>query len=142
MATIDPQAMTLDECRDWLAEQDGWHWLAGVEGDPVWCNVEALKTWDPAQVNHPEGSQYEHPFPATLDGAAGALPEAWFTIEQTRFYDDDDSLDWAVAATRPGLVGRYCVRAWATDEITARYRLAVACRLADREGKQDQDDGA
>jgi hypothetical protein len=54
---------TTTECRDKLAEMEGWKKKHGRWYHPVW---------------HKLGSgQKRHPIPATLDAAAAAMPEGW-----------------------------------------------------------------
>lgn len=142
MEYFDPEWETTENCRDWLARDDGWYYLAGVEGDPVWCKVEALKTWNPSQENHPEGSQYEHPYPETLDAAVKAMPKGW------RMFRNDQPGDgkwWYIEATQyPKRENGDRARIVSESEIEGRFRLAVTARLMDRDkaGKQDTDDGA
>lgn len=60
-----PQPPTLDELRDWHAEQAGWK----NQGRCKWYN--SRKDGIAATI-------YDHPFPPTLDGAASAMPEGWW----------------------------------------------------------------
>lgn len=56
--------MTLDELRDWHAFRAGW--TQKIEGDfedAKWC------------LHH--HSQWDHPFPPTLDGADASFPQWW-----------------------------------------------------------------
>ena len=56
--------MTLDELRDWHAKRAGW--TQKIEGDfedAKWC------------LHH--HSQWDHPFPPTIDGADASFPNAW-----------------------------------------------------------------
>lgn len=56
--------MTLDELRDWHAKRAGW--TQKIEGDfedAKWC------------LHH--HSQWDHPFPPTLDGADASFPKGW-----------------------------------------------------------------
>ncbi|MFN7302537.1 MAG: hypothetical protein ACK5U7_13780 [Bacteroidota bacterium] len=71
----DLDTMTTAQLCDWHAERAGWKYEPGVEGDPVWHKRDA--NWQRGH-DHPDGSQYEHPFPPTLDGAASAMPEGWW----------------------------------------------------------------
>ena len=56
--------MTLDELRDWHAFRAGW--TQKIEGDfedAKWC------------LHH--HSQWDHPYPPTLDGADASFPKGW-----------------------------------------------------------------
>jgi len=112
---------TVDELRDWLAVDDGWHYEAGVEGDPVWCKLTDLESWNPSRSDYPSGSQYDHPFPPTRDGAAAAIPKGWDWWKVTA--------EWAAQAAHTPMIRTPDTG----DEIADRYRLAVLCRLAERE---------
>ena len=113
-----PNEMTAEECADWCANDDGWYPLAPcrilwVHGTPEDHDVTG-----------------EHPYPLTLDGAASAMPEGWswwvnFTQLDVPFIAA--AIEWVTVH------GEIEVRA--TDEITARYRLAVSCRMALKESK-------
>ena len=57
-------SMTLEELRDWHAKRAGW--TQKIEGDfedAKWC------------LHH--HSQWDHPFPPTLDGADASFPKGW-----------------------------------------------------------------
>lgn len=57
--------MTLDELMDWHARRAGW--TQKIEGDfedAKWC------------LHH--HSQWDHPFPATLDAADASFPPEWY----------------------------------------------------------------
>ncbi len=125
-AKVDPQGMTLEECLEWLAVADGWERKNrdGLDG--------VLRTQWYRRSNTGASGFVNFPHEPTLDGAAGALPETWFVCEIMRYYEDDKSLAWSCMASRPGLPPGECRRGSGPDEITARYRLAVACRLADK----------
>ena len=60
--------MTLDELRDWYAEQRGWRIFR--EGFPRPLYLAPGKPVDAE-------CRLENPFPATLDGAARAMPDGW-----------------------------------------------------------------
>lgn len=56
--------MTTDELRDWHARRAGWE-------------QRPLEAWE---LDFGQGlglSQEDHPFPATIDGAASAMPPGW-----------------------------------------------------------------
>lgn len=112
---MNPQTMTCEECRDELARMDGWHktlrhrHASGVE---QWC-------WE----RDGGDESFAHPHPPTLDGAAKALPEGWYVRNLNHFQDGWD----AAAHSKDAKIEQ--VR-FAPDELTARYRLALACVLA------------
>lgn len=56
--------MTLDELRDWHAKRAGWT----HEGGCKWFN---------ANKSGIDATIYNHPFPATLDGADASFPKGW-----------------------------------------------------------------
>lgn len=113
----DPSKMTLDECRDWVAENSG-EWTR--KGGMRWCH----RVW------HRLGSgQKRHPFPPTIDAAAEAMPEGW---------------DWSVCKGMD-VSRNYSAEAFDTKatnghefvedcetELLVRWRLVVACRLAEK----------
>jgi hypothetical protein len=89
---MNPDLMTVDECRDWLARDDDQHEL-----------------------------EYYHPYEHTIDAAARAMPkEFWYKV----FVNPNGRVD-AIAQR-----GFMTIDVAATTELTARYRLAVKCRLA------------
>lgn len=114
---MNPNEMTLDQCRDWLAEDDNPKLKpSGVPGF-------MRGRWEHHDL-------VLHPIDATLDAIAAAMPEGW-------------NVDMTI---RTGLV---TAGAWETDhprqlvhitsatsELLARARLAVACRMADKEAKR------
>ena len=99
--------MTAAQCADWLAEKDGWTLVGGF-----WVS-ELLRSVVPSF----------HPYPLTLDAAAGALREPWRLVR----------LD--VSKSGRALAVIYCEspEKWehmsGPDELTARYRAAVAARM-------------
>jgi hypothetical protein len=117
--------MTAQEAADWCAEQDGW--------------VKHLTHWHPDNVDGMEAVRadcHSHPHPLTLDGAAAALPEGWRLVELS-----DNQTEYGVpkypwtTTGRKEFGGRLPeqVKTFGPDELTARYRLAVACRMAAKE---------
>ncbi len=128
--------MTAQECADWCAEQDGWQPPGSpvVRRDGTTCTIGAWTRrirdghYDHNGYEYASGSRGievpKHPHPLTLDGAAAALPEGWIiTIRSTL------AGKWSAVGRKSGK--RYA--AVATDELTARYRLAVLCRMAAKE---------
>lgn len=121
--------MTAAQCADWLAERDRWEPDNG-------CG------W---RREIPERREYEyrdtHPMPLTLDAAAGALQEPAFitairrvvTIANLRCEGSDVIYSWSVDlfthfdASMRQIVG--------PDELTARYRAAVAARMEEDNAK-------
>lgn len=107
---MTPLEMTLDQCREW-------------------CAVDMLHHQLDALGSRARSEDYYRdppPCPPTLDGAAAALPEGW---KLRTLYQCDTG--WVCSAMLNagnirGLVDQ-------PDEITARYRLAVACRMKEKE---------
>jgi len=111
---MNPNTMTLDEVRDELARMDGWRQAlrhrhaSGVE---QWC-------WE----RDGGDESFDHPHPATLDGAAAAFPKDWTWTRDPSWYGWPPGIrsHWnAVSVPDTG------------DEVLDRYRLALACRLAE-----------
>ena len=118
------QAMTatVDELRDWLAVDDGWT-KRKATGHPI---MHPFPPNDYKWFWDFKGTMgiWEHPHHHTRDGAADAMPDG---LEWGRY----PSLFQSWVAFRPG---RPDVEVPDTgDEIADRYRLAVLCRLAERE---------
>ena len=101
------QEWTMVQCRDWLAEQDGWK----RHGRGWWKKNGGYG-----------GRNYEdHPHEPTLDGAAKALPSGW-TLEM----NEHELTAW------PKAKNKNCVQLPATDNETLdRYRLAVLTRMTE-----------
>ena len=106
----DPHTMTTAQLCDWFAERAGWKYEPGVEGDPVWHKRDA--NWQRGH-DHPDGSQYDHPFPPTRDGAAFAMPDGWLVTCTKR--------NWSAWSFRYGPVDVPRTN----DEIRDRYLLAA-----------------
>jgi len=69
-------SMTLDELRDWHAKRAGW--TQKIEGDfedAKWC------------LHH--HSQWDHPFPPTLDAADASFPQKWRWARGLYFWTAD-----------------------------------------------------
>jgi hypothetical protein len=133
--------MTAQECADWCADQDGWNYEpAKVEGFGATAHYWWRYTIDVAHGGRTYASV--HPYPLTIDGAAAALPEGW-RLHRLDWCTTDES--WVAEAKKELSQGRYAYRqidaydsdgrwvAAITDELTARYRLAVACKMAAKE---------
>jgi hypothetical protein len=107
--------MTAQQAADWCGEQDGWKWSEDRKG---WVlGDRCLPYW---------------PYPLTLDGAAAALPEGW-RVDYMRDRKQITTPRWFVRALRLGGEFQSGICVEADDELTARYRLAVACRMAAKE---------
>lgn len=111
--------MTVDECRDWLAYYDGWEFKYNS-----W--------WHPDKPS----LQY-HPYSPTLDSAARALNMPMRIFD---FHFNDTQNQWiirAYPAQRVTIGGpiMFCYEVSGPDEVTARYRLAVACRRSIKESE-------
>jgi hypothetical protein len=65
----NPDTMTITELRDWHAREDGWEYETG----PVWQWRKYNEQGELVASLNPISD--DHPFPATLDGAASAMPE-------------------------------------------------------------------
>jgi hypothetical protein len=105
---MNPNNMTAQQAADWCAVDDGWR----AYPDGLWYKVGHYPLHD-------------HPHPLTLDGAAAALPEGW-SVNLLFTYTDGK---WGAKAFGPA--GMWSIDG--PDELTARYRLAVACRMAAKE---------
>jgi hypothetical protein len=105
----DPNTMTLDEIRDWLAERKGW-------------KLDVLGAW---YMDLPDGNRkYSmHPIPPTLDAAAAAMPEN-YRATATIYIGFANS---CATAEYNGST----IRADGDTEILARFRLAMLCILAE-----------
>jgi hypothetical protein len=130
-AKIDPNTATAQECADWLAVDDGWTWrnYAGFEDERLWNHPDGRELLEYRHEERLESEQGPHPL--TLDGAAGALQEPW------RW----DRVDWMTASVEAtitqfvNLARSSHINTDGPDELTARYRAAVAARLAGMEGR-------
>jgi len=110
---MDPNTMTLDEAREWLAKNSGpWSLRNGR-----WYH----RDW------HKSGSgQRHHPIPPTLDAIAACMPEGWR-------WSRIPPCGWSAYNPKPPH-NRVSVLDTG-DEKLDRARLAVACRMAGKEGK-------
>ena len=110
----DHNTMTVDECRDWLANRAGWE-----SKHNSWWHRNLL------------GSVAQHPIPATIDAAAAALPSGWFWCVE--FYKETFTV-------RADTLGRtHIVPAFDCDsELIARFRLAVACCMVDDAARKER----
>jgi len=112
---VNYNEMSAAHCADWLAEKDGWVKTLAKGADE--SDGEDGYFWA-------KGGkwQWEHPMPLTLDAAAGALREPWY-IHLMHF----------TAAHVSVRLWRQNTACWKNvhgpDEMTARYRAAVAARM-------------
>ena len=113
---IDPNTASLNELRDWLAERKGWKYIPHFgQAGPVWEHAETHRL-------------AMHPFPATLDAAAAAMPEGW------RTYYIGFAIE-TVEANAMHIESGGMVRNTSATEILARFRLAALCILAEENAK-------
>jgi len=72
---VNPQTMTCDECRDELARRAGWKHI--TEPTDEWdADTRSMTMYPEHWIRESTHDvAYCHPYPPTLDGAAGALPE-------------------------------------------------------------------
>ena len=114
--------MTAAQCADWLAEKDGWTWrpYAGADDQRLWTHPDGREE---LEYRGAERLDNEHgPYKLTLDAAAGALREPW------RW----DEVLWWVATVYAEIWHKdTCekIGCEAPDELTSRYRAAVAARM-------------
>jgi len=119
----DYNTMTAQQCADWLAERDGWTWRPYADSDSVrlWSHPDKL---DMLEYRGIIGCDNGGPYKLTLDAAAAALREPW----------DWDYVDWWEDGIEAGIINAETRRKKANlapDELTARYRAAVAARMED-----------
>lgn len=116
--------MTAAQCADWLAVKDGWTWrpYAGSDDQRLWTHPDGREE---LEWRGTERMDNEHgPYKLTLDAAAGALREPWKW----------DAVEWWNEMVR---VSACKITTWeklyvdGPDELTARYRAAVAARMED-----------
>ena len=108
--------MSAAQCADWLAERERWESFNGGWRREI-----------------PERHEYEyrdtHPYPLTLDAAAGALREPWYLVRVSHY-----GVRWACHIER---MNPACERLVvdAPDRMTAEYRAAVAARMEATDGQ-------
>ena len=121
---MNPQTMTCDECRDELARRAGWKHI--TEPTDEWdADTRSMTMYPEHWIRESTHDvAYCHPYPPTLDGAAGALPEGWWW---SKFETGSAGVKW-VSGPENGFAS---VTVYDTgDEITDRYRLALCCVIA------------
>lgn len=127
---MSPNTMTLDECRDWLAERAGFRQLdSGL--------------WSDASIN--SSRMFKHPVPPTLDALDRLRPGQWH-ITMGQFCHEPYA--WYAYARRHGETGYphtetddpdaaepLYPHVTAPDRLTCEARLCVAMWVAEGEGK-------
>ena len=111
---MNPDTMTVADCIAWLARDDGW-----TQDDLGWWNHPTRKKL--------EVGQYFFPYVADLKFAQMHISNDFsirILIEKNKVSVS------AVLASNMGHADDIILNAIAEDELTARYRLAVKCRLA------------
>lgn len=138
---IDTQEhqMTTDEIRNEIARLNGWNppdTYPELTGDQF---IDATnRTTVCGKWWRREGGMLvavpNHPFPATLDGAAAAMPVGWFWVrEGASFSHRQDGLMLKWKACQRGADNWRVVETPDTgDEIHDRYALALAAMKAER----------
>jgi hypothetical protein len=122
---MNPDTMSLVELRAWLAIDDGWTYVNSARHVGWWMH---------ATLN--DCNDGDHPHRDSIDGAAAAMPAGWFWMRDGGSEANPQGLllKWVacqIGATRWGIVSTLDTG----DEITDRYRLAVKCRIAEKESK-------
>ena len=113
---MNPDTMTLTELRDWHAREDGCVFVP----HRIFSDCPDLGKW----IRNGRALE-QHPFPATLDGAASAMPKGW---DWERW-----QLDWV---GYPLDNKERFVTVSRTDcKTTDLYRLGMKARLAEKELK-------
>ena len=125
---MDPNTMTLDECRDWLAGDDGWSWVSRPVqhidmGNHRNSFTADVRFWSRGDVKNIQS----HPCPPTIDAIAACMPEGWYWwINHCAIFGVETYVTKAVQKSAPLLRAE----SQAESELLARARLAVACRMA------------
>jgi len=114
--------MTTEELQDWHARHDGW-----MFGKTRTCTFDHWHNAD-GEPHLDAESEYVHPYPPTLDGAASAMPEGWQwtrTWRNTAAFSSKSVLVWSAWTT-----GKSCEVFDTKDEIHDRYLLAKLAKEA------------
>ncbi len=123
---MNPDTMTLTELRDWHAREGGCVFVP----HRIFSDCPDLGKW----IRNGRALE-QHPFPATLDGAASAMPKGW---EWGRGYAYPASgmarIRWVAFRWEPTYLELEILAS--DDEITDRYRLAMKAKLAEKETKR------
>lgn len=130
---MNPNEMTLDQCRDWLAEDDGWRTETRSVAHVDVCNHQNsfradVQFW--FRRKDDPGTRL-HPFPPTIDAIAAAMPEGWKIEVESHV----GKLGWIASGWLIGMEDMMWESLHADTELLARARLAVACRMAERGSK-------
>ena len=117
--------MTAAQCADWLAEKDGWYREPdnAIQKDG---SLRPLMAWTNERTK--QYKTWVHPMPITLDAAAGALREPW----------EMDEILWYAASVYAEIRHKVTwnkIGCEGPDELTARYRAAVAARMEATDGQ-------
>ncbi len=112
--TPNPATMTVQEAMDFAAVAKGYHFSMDREIGPIgWVDPDGVLCED-------------HPFRPTLDSAAAAMPERWcFSLERYETGYTISAHSWDMTKTVPTFE--------ADTELLARWRLVVACMMAEKE---------
>jgi hypothetical protein len=120
---VNIDQMTEQEVRDYLAECEGWKRPAYV-----WPNPEAFSTdcwtrrYESATGEITYSRALSHPVPATLDAAAGCLPEGW--VWQSVLWYDDTPAEATAISTYKAVSASGEGKEW-EGERHARFRAAA-----------------
>jgi hypothetical protein len=118
---MDINSLSLEACRDWLAEYEGWT----KDGDEYTHPTADVRCYFP-------GCRYgDHPIPATLEEAA-KLPEGW-SVDIT-FLAHDGLWNVGIWLCR-GDDGNPQIITMDADkcEMLSRFRVRVAAKMAENE---------
>lgn len=126
---LNPNEMSLEQCRDWLAEDDKWE---QNEAEPcVSVNVMGVHPATGPFWQKGGRKRWDHPIPPTLDAIAACMPEGWdWTREYVAMDGDPSEIKWLACSSHyASMIGIPDTG----DEKLDRARLAVACRRAMKE---------
>ena len=127
MTTQNAGEMTVEECRDWLADKAGWVKVKGTYGEGTWRHRSTL---------HDPCSNWGHPIPETLDEAA-RLPEGWLVEIEINSTPEcackASQYKWNPTVLRWLEWSGFRVYSQAETELLARFRLRVAVEMAENE---------
>ncbi len=131
--TPNPATMTVQECIAFAMNAKGWRAIVG----------QGASKWERGSTS--DGTYeiiWTHPFQPTLDSAASAMPSGW-RLHAMVWSNADQSYTLMARKMRGDvLLGRVQIDAYTDDgfmgeplkdELLARWRLVVACMLAEKE---------
>lgn len=129
----DPNTMTIDECRDWLIKRAGWAKITDGNSGRWFWHIPGV----PTALDY-----YESPIPETLDAAAEAMPDGW-SIKVVSHRGNTQATAWPSRLDKLPAVVTFSYDQTvkfieANSEILARFRLAVACCMADDAAKGER----